>query len=292
MPHRCTPGQGTRPTAIRGFQAARWTGGCVWDRRGVCFWQSDTRRPIGMAGAGDVGAWAGLRMGRGMGTKGMGRGGATLPGEGRRVRILVSSVVYGYEDFLDGIHALLGTFGYEVLMSHKGTVEIDPDVSAMSSCLAAVERCDVFLGIILPQYGTGKEDGQPHSIVHREAARAIELNKPRWFLVHEHVAVARQLLAPYRDETQKPRFALRPGMEFKPTAVLSDLRVLELYELAMRHDVPSVKDRRGNWVQTYGTDDDARLFATAQFRRYHELERKYLPRLSRPGAVRGAEAGS
>src|SRR5437879_2903554 len=116
----------------------------------------------------------------------------------RPVRILVSSVVYGYEDFLESIYVILGNFGYEVLMSYNGTIPIDPGVSAMSSCLEAVEKCDVFLGIILPRYGSGKEEGNPYSIVHREAIRAIELNLPRWFLVHEHVAIARQLLLPYR----------------------------------------------------------------------------------------------
>ena len=116
------------------------------------------------------------------------------------LRILVSSVVYGYEDLLESIYALLETFGYHVLMSHKGTIPIDPQVSAMDSCLDAVESCDLFLGLILPKYGTGRETATGLSITHREAIQAIEINKPRWFLVHEHVAVARQLLTPYRDE--------------------------------------------------------------------------------------------
>jgi len=72
------------------------------------------------------------------------------------LRIFVSSVVYGYEDFLESIYATLENFGYEVLMSHNGTIRIDPAVSAMSSCLKAVEDCDVFLGIILPLYGSAR----------------------------------------------------------------------------------------------------------------------------------------
>jgi hypothetical protein len=204
----------------------------------------------------------------------------------RPLRVLVSSVVYGYEDFLESIYAILGNFGYEVLMSHNGTIPIDPEISAMSSCLKAVDDCDLFLGIILPRYGSGQEEGQAHSIVHREAEKAIELNKPRWFLVHEYVAIARQLLSPYRDNSRKPEFMLKSGIEFQPTAILSDLRILELYELAMRHDVPEARNRKGNWVQTYGTDEDARLFATAQFRRYRELEQKYLPRISDTSAIR------
>src|SRR5258708_7520776 len=90
----------------------------------------------------------------------------------RPLRIFVSSVVYGYEDFLESIYATLENFGYEVLMSQNGTIRIDPAVSAMSSCLKAVEDCDVFLGIILPRYGSGKEEGNPYSIVHREASKA------------------------------------------------------------------------------------------------------------------------
>ena len=222
---------------------------------------------------------------------------------------MVSSVVFGYEDFLESIYAILENFGYEVRMSHKGTIEIDPNVSAMSSCEQAVDDCDVFLGIILPNYGTGREEGIPYSITHREAIRAIERNKPRWFLVHEHVVIARQLLRPYRlteevapaefEEIEPGKFKevkpaklkevepwkLKPGIDFKKTPILSDLRVLDLYDLAMRHDIPKVKERKGNWVQTYGEEEDARLFATAQFRRYKEVEKKYLLRIKDPEAT-------
>jgi hypothetical protein len=48
----------------------------------------------------------------------------------------------------------------------------------------------------------------------------------------------------------------------------------------MRHDVKEVADRRGNWVQTFESDDDARLFATAQFRRHRELLETHLARLA------------
>jgi hypothetical protein len=205
----------------------------------------------------------------------------------RRVRIMVSSVVLGYQDFLESIYVLLESFGYEVLMSHKGTIPIDPDSSAMSSCLEAVEQCDVFLGVILPRYGSGEEEGSEFSITHLEALKAIELNKPRWFLVHEHVATARQLLKPYRDGKEGKKWKLKDGIDFKKTPILSDLRVLDFYELAMRHDIPRVKDRKGNWVQAYGEEDDARLFATAQFRRYKDVEKKYLPRLGDPEATSG-----
>lgn len=208
---------------------------------------------------------------------------APQPPKGRRLAILVSSAVYGYEDMLESIYALLDGFGYEVLMSHKGTVPVDPNESAMDSCLDAVARCDLFLGLILPWYGTGKETAAGRSITHREMIESIALNKPRWFLVHEHVAIARQLFNPYRVHDEhgqaKSPFELQPGLTFQKTPILSDLRVIDMLELAMRHDIPEIKDRKGNWVQSFGPEDDARLFATAQFRRYQELAEKHLPKL-------------
>lgn len=211
--------------------------------------------------------------------------------EAPRLKVLVSSVVLGYEDLLESIYALLEHYGYEVVMSHKGTLPVDPEISAMSSCEQAVDDCDLFLGVILPRYGSGKEEADGISITHREALRAIEQNKPRWFLVHEHVAIARELLKPYRDEGHENGFRLKPGVKFERTPILSDLRVLELYELAMRHDIAEVKHRKGNWVQPYGPDDDARLFVNAQFRRYRDLADKYLPKLKDATAIRAKVKG-
>ena len=68
-----------------------------------------------------------------------------------RLTIMVSSTVYGIEELLDQVYALLNGFGYEVWMSHKGTVPIYPDKTAFESCLLAAERCDLFLAIITPQ---------------------------------------------------------------------------------------------------------------------------------------------
>jgi hypothetical protein len=45
-----------------------------------------------------------------------------------------------------------------------------------------------------------------------------------------------------------------------------------MYEAAIRHDI-HLKDRKGNWVQKFVTDDDAQLLASAQFYRYQEVQR-------------------
>ena len=44
--------------------------------------------------------------------------------DNRKLTIMVSSTVYGIEELLDRIYTLLTAFGYEVWMSHKGTVPV------------------------------------------------------------------------------------------------------------------------------------------------------------------------
>ena len=47
--------------------------------------------------------------------------------------VMVSSTVYGIEELLDRVYAILTNFGYEVWMSHKGTVPVLPNKTAMNS---------------------------------------------------------------------------------------------------------------------------------------------------------------
>ena len=54
--------------------------------------------------------------------------------------------------------------------------------------------------------------------------------------------------------------------------VMDDFRVLDMYEAAIRHDIQVIQDRKGNWVQKFSEPDDVKLFATAQFSRYGQVE--------------------
>lgn len=67
-----------------------------------------------------------------------------------KLKIMVSSTVYGIEELLDRVYTLLTSFGYEVWMSHKGTVPVFSNRTAFENCLQAVKDCDLFLGIITP----------------------------------------------------------------------------------------------------------------------------------------------
>lgn len=194
--------------------------------------------------------------------------------------ILVSSTVYGIEELLDRIYAILTTFGYEVWMSHKGTLPVRSDGTAFDNCLYAVDACDLFLGIITPTYGSGKdEDGL--SITHRELRRAIETDKPRWLLAHDQVVFARRLLRDLGHDTPEKRGKLHLK---KGAKSITDLRVIDMYEEAIRNTEP-LAERPGNWVQEFRADEDALLFATAQFSRFQEVERFILENLVNPAQV-------
>jgi len=174
---------------------------------------------------------------------------------------MVSSTVYGNETILNQIHAILESFGYEVWMSHAGTLPVDPGVSAFESCLNAVRECDMFLGMITSYYGSGKDGPDSQSITHQELDEAIGLNKPRWILAHSDVVMARRLLIDlgYKDSDARKDLALKKG-----AVVIDDLKLIDMYEAATREDL-KLKDRTGNWVQKYQTKDDILRYVNRQF---------------------------
>lgn len=186
-----------------------------------------------------------------------------------KLTIMVSSTVYGIEELLDRVYALLTGFGYEVWMSHAGTVQTFSNRPAFQNCLEAVEKCDLFLAIITPQYGSGRDKDHPDdpSITHQEIQKAIALNKPRWLLAHDHVVFTWSLLKnlgfPGKEERKK--------LKLKKSLILDDLRVLDVYEEGIVDGVP-LADRDGNWVQKFTSTEDGARFVAAQFFRYQEVE--------------------
>lgn len=186
--------------------------------------------------------------------------------QNKKLTIMVSSTVYGIEELLDRIYTLLTEFGYEVGMSHKGTMPVLSHRSAFDNCIKGVEKCDLFLGLITPRYGSGRHENDI-SITHHEFKTAIELNKPRWLLAHAHVVIAKSLLdhIGYKGESG------RKNLKMDKNQILDDLRVINMYEEAILSQKP-FNDQQGNWVQKFNSDDDAALFAMAQFSRYQEVE--------------------
>lgn len=176
------------------------------------------------------------------------------------LKVMVCSAVYGNENLLDQVFAVLRGYGYEVWMSHKGTLPLLPGRHNFESCLAAVSACDVVLALVTGSYGSGKMPGEP-SITHQEVRRAIQENKPRFFLVHHHITIARQLLQQFRFDEAGARRAIT----WKRTAILDDLRVLDMLDEALQMGVP-FEQRTDHWTQDYTTPDDVLRFLHTQFR--------------------------
>jgi len=180
----------------------------------------------------------------------------------RKPVIMVSSAVYGIEELLDQVFGILNGAGFTVWMSHKGTVPVDPAKSNFDNCLAAVDACDMFLGIMTTRYGSGK-DGPGDSITHREILRALQLEKPRWFLAHHDLVFLRGLFNDLGYKTTESR----AGLKLERRTLVDDLRVIDIYDAVIQAE-RNLSDRRGNWAQPYSTPRDANVFVVAQFLRY------------------------
>jgi hypothetical protein len=170
----------------------------------------------------------------------------------RKLKIMVSSTVHHFKTELEQICSTLNGYGYHVLNSHIGTIYSIPGKPPEESCLAAVEECDFFFGIILPFYGSG--------ITHTEMKRAIELNVPRGFLAHHDVKFARELLKQfmYDEHKERTKFTLN-----EKTSVLDDLRVIEMYNDAIGDGLPLSKRL---WAQEfYKYSLDGAPFVDTQF---------------------------
>ena len=198
------------------------------------------------------------------------------------LKIMVSSSVYHFEDQLDQIAAILSGYGYKVVMSHLGTVRVGPHQHNFAACRQAVQDCDLFLGIIRGQYGSGRGAAlglgdEEVSITHAELRHAIQLDKPRLFLVEAGVDTARQLFRPLRRHLTKDLFDVSQqpvwtptGNPFKHNPVLDDLRVLDMYDEALQSSTP-LPQRRDHWCQMYRSLSDIQRFLETQFRNQRQL---------------------
>ncbi|RTL48805.1 MAG: DUF4062 domain-containing protein [Sphingobacteriales bacterium] len=171
-----------------------------------------------------------------------------------KVKIMVGSTVYGFEDQLSSIIAQLNTMGFEVLNSHHGSIKVNPKLSNLDNCLNAVKECDLFLGIIRPYCGTGNIGEK--NITFEEIKEAIRLEKPYWFLVHRDVVFARTLLKKMKK---------KKGCEIEITDNrFFDVLSIEMYEYVIKNHIP-ITLRNGNWAQEFYRLDEMMTYIIAQF---------------------------
>jgi hypothetical protein len=162
-----------------------------------------------------------------------------------KIEIMIASSVYGYEDQLNQICGLFETMGYQPVNSHYKTVPTDPSKSNLENCLDAVRNSDAILGIIRPNYGSGIIGAT--SITHEEMKLAISLKKPRWFIAHRDIRVARILLKQYMFN---PDRSPNSGFTYAATTLMDDIRVIDLYNDTIQNHIPPA-ERVGHWTEEF-----------------------------------------
>lgn len=173
---------------------------------------------------------------------------------------MIASSVYGFEDQIKFICGLFEQLDhYHPVNSQYKTMPTDPSKSNLENCLEAVRNCDCLFGIIRPVYGTGVIGEK--SITHEEMKLAIALKKPRWFIAHRDIRVARVLFKQYmynNDNTKNATFS------YNPTKLLDDIRIIDIYNDTIQNDVPP-DQRVGHWTDEYFELDDIKKVIQTQF---------------------------
>lgn len=196
--------------------------------------------------------------------------------ERNHIKVFVSSTVYDFESQLDVVYSTLDGYGYDVLMSHKGTVPVDSKVSNLENCLKGVENCDVFLGFIRPLSGTGILKPGEKSITAQEFDVAFRIGMPRFVLADYRVVFARQftnmMKIPIGDIPNYVEKARSDGsIVERPNRVVHS-ESIALYNAAIQNNTLPIS-RKGNWVQEYKNLQDVMLHVEAQFKDVERIKK-------------------
>lgn len=176
---------------------------------------------------------------------------------------MVASTVYQNRDLLLQICGILNTYGYHVINSEYGTLHPTLGLNNTPACVAAVEECDIFFGIINPFYSTG--------ITHQEFQKAIAINKPRRFIAHSFVTFSRKLLTQYMySDVAKTQ---RNDFEIQTTSVMDSVKVIDMYNDAVQINL-AYEERKYHWVQEFFRPDEALRHVETLFRDIKRVERE------------------
>lgn len=180
--------------------------------------------------------------------------------DNQKIKIMISSSIYGFEDNIKQVAAYLEAREYEVISSHLGTVKVHPGMSNLDNCLLAVEECDVFLGFIRTNCGTGQIGDK--NITFEEFKHAINLDKPYWFMAEHDVEFSRRL---FRRCVSAKESGKEVWDVIKPNRKVFDPLCIDMYNLVTKDDIEDIPSRTGNWVQPFYQISDIIKFVKTQF---------------------------
>ena len=157
-----------------------------------------------------------------------------------RYKVMISSSVNGFEGMLSLFEKRIEGYGYDVILSMSGKMKVNPHLGNFDNCLKAVEECDVFLGIIRTDCGTGLEGES--CITFKEFKYARELCKPCWFIIDNRIKYYKNLLRNLvlrehpitKDDDLNKFIASYYDKKIKSREENQLPRVLDLYKLRRR----------------------------------------------------------
>ena len=181
------------------------------------------------------------------------------------IKVFVASTVYNFEPQLTQVYDLLDSYGYDVFMSHKGTLLLDSNLSNLENCIAGVNESNVFVGFIRPDYGAVLEKHNK-SITHIEFDTAFTRNIPRFILADYRVVFTRALFKnSYIIESSLSKRIDFDKISFENSKVI-DTRSIRIYNQAIQDKEKDTSKRTGNWVQEYISPSDILMHLESQFK--------------------------
>ncbi|MFN8395728.1 MAG: DUF4062 domain-containing protein [Bacteroidia bacterium] len=196
-----------------------------------------------------------------------------MPAERNHIKVFVASTVYNFQPNLERVYDLLDGLGYDVLNSHMGTIPLDSSASNLKNCTDGVQECDVFVGFIRPDYGSGVLEKGGKSITHYEFETAFARQIPRFILADYRVVFTREL---FRDnlivEDMTAKQIDFDKVSFEKSKVM-DTRCIRMYNDAIKDKERPASRRTGNWVQEYMNLSDIVLHLESQFKYPERIKR-------------------
>ena len=193
--------------------------------------------------------------------------------ERNHIKVFVATTVYNFESDLNRIYELLDNLGYDVCMSHKGSIPLNSRLSNLENCTNGVEECDVFVGFIRPSYGSGVLEKDGKSITHYEFETAYKRDIPRFVLADYRVSFTRDLFRNNEVIKNNSSEVLKfEDISFKNNKVM-DTRCVEMYNEAIKDKEKPASKRTGNWVQSYVDIKDIILHLESQFKYPKRIEK-------------------
>ena len=177
-----------------------------------------------------------------------------------KLKLMVASTVYGFEDQLSKIVNDINNKNFNVLNSFYGSIKVNPQLSNLDNCLQAARETEWFMGIVRPYYGTGNISAR--NITFEEIKTAIGGNKQRWFFIHRDVTFASdildQIIVNRKDKDAKDKNELKNNRNI-------DQKAIDLYNHVIKNHETNLELRNGNWAQEFYETSEALIYIQAQF---------------------------